>query len=144
MNKSLATLAIAVSLPVLLNVACRQPTTASNKMDGSVHGDRIIADDPKFFDQIEIMEKVATRAGDGFLKVQVRIRNTGRMSQDFETVFEWFDEKGIKVESVVEHWKPGSIYGMEHKEIIALAPTRQVVSFRFHLRRSNPLVFDNR
>ena len=126
-------------------VACRNPdTTASNKMEGSERSAQVVTSDPRFMERVEIKDKVTGRTEDGFLKAQVTIQNLGHMTEDFETKFEWFDDQGFKVDSGVEMWKPGLVYGQERKEIFAVAPNEKASSFRFHIRKPNSLVFSDK
>ncbi|MBL0314046.1 MAG: YcfL family protein [Holophagaceae bacterium] len=147
MNNRTTTFALGVAsiLSLMGTSACRNPeTTASNKIEGSERGAQVIKDDPRFMERVEIKDKLTGRTEDGFLKAQVAVQNLGGMTEEFETKFEWFDEQGFKVDSSIEMWKPGLVYGHERKEIFAVAPNKKAFSFRFHIRKPNSLVFSGK
>lgn len=133
-------LATALVTPIcFLQMGCQTPTS-SNQMEGDSAGDRRNIQDADFAGRIEILEKRMVTTDDGFLLVHVTIRNNGKGAESFETMFEWFDDKGMKVDSNVESWLPGTVYGNEKKQIKGIGPTRAATRFLFHVRRPNSIV----
>lgn len=122
-------------------------TTASNQNLGQsalsagalIRLSRWIVGDDAFNEKLTFSD-ARTRGTNDFMEVQVTIRNLTPKTIDYETMFEWFDAQGFKVDSAVEMWKPGLIYGRATQEIKAIAPTSSVASYRFHIRRSNPIL----
>ena len=66
----------------------------------------------------------------GFLKVQVELLNRTSSPHSFRYHVEWFDNKGMLVQTPTSSWIDRSIQGKETLNIIAIAPTETAKDFR--------------
>jgi len=123
-------------------------TTAANTSQGtaltSSAGDTQLAQQ-KWLVQDNLFNKSLTytearaKSDTGFLKVQVTITSLTSSTVNYETKFEWYDASGFKIDNTTELWKPGLIYGKGRQEISGIAPSREAVSYKFHIRKPNQI-----
>ena len=66
----------------------------------------------------------------GFLKVQIELLNRTSSPQSFRYHFEWFDDKGMLVQTPTSSWIDRSIQAKETLNIVAVAPTETAKDFR--------------
>jgi uncharacterized protein YcfL len=142
--KPLALVIAILASTCLLQVGCQGPNTSSNQLEGNATADQRIINDPAFAGSLEVIGKKVMRTDDGFLIVQITAHNLGKSTCDFESMYEWFDAKGMKISNNMETWRPGSVYGLAVKEVKGIAPTMNAESFRFHIRRPNPIISTER
>lgn len=71
----------------------------------------------------------------GLLEAQVDLKNNKSGDLRIEYMFEWFDARGFKIESSVEHWTPATLNGNHIRVVRAISPKPGADSFRIHVRR---------
>lgn len=80
--------------------------------------------------KVRIIAVNETTISTGFTKVQIELMNNSRSAYRFRYHFEWFDDKGILIQSPTSSWVDRSILGKEAMSIIAVAPTEAAKDFR--------------
>lgn len=82
----------------------------------------------------------------GLLKIQVEVQNITRNPRLVNYRFEWVDRDGMLVSTSTSNWKLLSIASNESVMLAGVAPTPEVVDFRFKVleakrERKGPLAF---
>ncbi len=136
---------LAMTALVTLSTGCTSPaTTGSNQVTGTVTGlpevqqQRVTIDGE--LEKVLQISDIKARRLDGFLQVQVTLRSLAAETLPLETKFEWFDRDGFKIDNTAELWRPSQISGGATSEISAMAPKAESETFRFQVRRANPIV----
>lgn len=76
---------------------------------------------------------------DGLLRVQVTVSNESSANEQLYYRFRWLDADGFVVWDE-EPWKPETIYGLQHKVLVGIAPTFKAVDFRLEVQSPNQTV----
>ncbi len=111
---------------------CLSPMTA-----GVSYEDRwLTVEDRAFASRIEIVESrpKMIEFGDGFLKVQVTLRNTDKRDFDCQYRFTWKDKDGMTLTSAETVWTPLALHGREETVLEAVCPVPGAADFRLVVR----------
>lgn len=99
--------------------------------------DKRIEPDVSLSKSAQIVRVQETTVGNGLLKIQVELYNTRKRRCDIQYRFEWIDESGFLIDSVMTRWTPLSIAAQESILISGVAPTPRAVDFRLKLIEPN-------
>ena len=92
--------------------------------------DKRIITDATLNRRVSIVGVNETIISTGFAKVQLEVLNKSSSLYAFRYHFEWFDDKGILVQSPASSWIDRTILGKETMSIVAVAPTEAAKDFR--------------
>jgi len=98
----------------------------------------IVVNRPWLAQRLEFGE-LRTRTRNGFLDVQVAVKNTQTKTRQIEYSFEWYDADGFQVDAVGSAWKPQVIYGKQTVELRSVAPTQAAQSVKVFVRAPAPV-----
>lgn len=135
---------VALALPI---VGCKM-TKICNSTGGmevvQTEGElaRTNVDDPCFREWLAVESAVATRMANGFLTVQVELRNIHRdldvdgREDDFDAQYQilWFDAKGLSVQSDTAVWRRVTWHGGEIVPVKATAIDASAVRYVLRLQ----------
>ena len=102
----------------------------------SIIADKRVITDPKLNVRAQIQSVNETITLDGFVKIQVEIRNATKRAKQLEYLFEWFDEHGNLVPSTSARFQMREILGGETIFLTSISPTRTAKDFRLKLIRA--------
>lgn len=102
----------------------------------SIIADKQVITDPILNVRAPILSVNETITLDGFVKVQVEIRNATKKSKQLEYLFEWFDEHGNLAPSTSSRFQMREILGGETIFLTSISPTRTAKDFKLKLIRA--------
>ena len=126
-------LAACLALPALLWPGCTTVNTvepAQPVARRQMLPDKRVITDSSLNRHVEILGVNTATGPEGFLKIQVELRNKTRSEHNFTYRVEWFDENGMIVASPTAAAIPRTIEGKETLAITATAPTDRAKDFR--------------
>lgn len=113
-------------------VACR--TTENYAEVKGVGPAKIFEASDGLASQISI-QNFLRQENNGLLEAQVDLKNNSNRDVSIEYMFEWFDAKGFKLETNLEHWTPATLNGNHIRVVRAISPKPGADSFRIHVRK---------
>lgn len=126
----------AITMIVLSVVACRTVNTiepAERRAQPRVIRDARVITDPSLGRKAAVLELRETTVGNGLLKIQAEILNTTNSRKEFNYRFDWIDDEGMVIDTLLSNWKRMSLAGQESSFVSAVAPTQRAVDFRLKL-----------
>lgn len=102
----------------------------------SIIADKQVITDPILNVRAQILSVNETITLDGFVKVQVEIRNPTKKSKQLEYLFEWFDEHGNLAPSTSSRFQMREILGGETIFLTSISPNRTAKDFKLKLIRA--------
>lgn len=102
----------------------------------SIIADKRVITDPRLNVRAQILSVNEIITLEGFIKVQVEIRNTTKRAKQLEYLFEWFDQHGNLVPSTSARFQTREILGNETIFLTSISPTRTAKDFRLKLIRA--------
>lgn len=102
----------------------------------SVIADKRVITDSILNARAQILSVNETITLEGFIKVQVEIRNATKRAKQLEYLFEWFDEHGNLVPSTSSRFQMREILGGETIFLTSISPTRPAKDFKLKLIRA--------
>jgi len=86
--------------------------------------------DPSLSQRIKVLRVITTTSPGGYLNVQVDLRNASQSLVRYTYKVEWFDEKGLLIQTPAAGAIPRQIEGGEIQSIVLTAPTPLAKDFR--------------
>jgi uncharacterized protein YcfL len=126
---ALAALALALAGCAGVNTVERQTPVA----DRQVVPDRRIITEPSFTQPVRIVSVSEATVADGFLKIQVELRNHSAHTHHFNYRVQWFDANGMAIHSPTPVWITRQILPQQTMFVTAVAPTAAAKDFRIEL-----------
>lgn len=128
MKKTVAWLLVACGL--VFCAGCLGPNTAGIALE---HG-RLEVEDNSFATRVEMVREKTTRTDQGFLKVQVTLKNTQQRDARFLYRFIWKDRDGMTLKQAETLWKTLHLHGREEVDVEAICPVPRGADFRLVVR----------
>lgn len=123
-------------LPVCLTFSlcgCLSPKTSGM----AVEKGRLLVHDAAFALNLEMVSDTVARTPEGFLRVQVKVRNANQTDFDCQYRFEWKTASGIVQTHAVTPWRPAVLHGRDETVFEAVSAIQGADDFRLIVRRSN-------
>lgn len=120
-----------VSLLLTMMVGCQSRPPANTYRYGSQPGLTI---DQELANDLSVDETVSSHLGD-LLQVQTIVTNRTKKQLAFEYRVEWFDERGMLLETPASRWVIRHIYGGEAMPLTAVAPAPNAVKWTLKLKK---------
>ena len=92
--------------------------------------DKRIITDSSLNRHVSIVGINETTISTGFTKVQIELLNKSSSAYSFRYRFDWFDDKGMLVQSPTSSWIDRRIQGKQPMSILSVAPTEAAKDFR--------------
>lgn len=92
--------------------------------------DKRVITDASLASKVSIVGINETTISTGFAKVQIELLNKSSSPCSFRYYFEWFDDKGMLVQTPTSSWVERRIQGKETMPILSVAPTEKAKDFR--------------
>lgn len=133
-------LSLLTTLPlVLLSVgglcACESHGVAS--VEPSPRGEHLYdkVNFAKGLDRDLAIERVFMDEKDGFLRVQVELRNKSTLKQVVKYKYEWFNENGMMVAETDSTWVEAALFPGETSSFLGTAGSKNATDFRFKVMK---------
>ncbi len=136
---------IMLAIGVFALSSCYEPSDPRVKLDEEVRSDTLgsnivtrpvgAAFSALIGEGIEIERVVTQQNKGGFMEVHVQGYNRAVGVKRFEYRVEWFDAKGLLIDSTTSTWLPVSAKGKSSFSFKAVAPTREAVDFKINTRK---------
>lgn len=110
---------------------CLSPRTSGM----AVERGRLTVEDPTFATNLLLREDRMERTPEGFLHVQVALKNANRRDYACQYRFVWKNADGMVLTHAKTHWSPLVLHGAEEKMLDAVSPVPNAADFRLVLRR---------
>ena len=125
----------------LLAVFCVTATLAgclSPKTSGLwVEKGRLYVEDAAFVTNLDIVQDSMERTPEGFLHVQVTVRNSNQHDYRCQYRFEWKTEQGMVQTHAHTPWRPAVLHGRDVTPLEAVSPLQGTADFRLSIRRAD-------
>lgn len=129
-KQCVAVLIVAASM--LFLAGCLSPRT-----DGfAVEKGRLQLDNVPFSLNLNVVQDAMYRTDEGFLRVQVTVRNENRQDFDCQYRFIWKDKSGITLTHAQTVWKPLVLHGQQQTVVEGVSPVPGADDFRLVVRPS--------
>lgn len=92
--------------------------------------DQRVQTDPSLAKAVRVVGLSTATDVEGFLKVQVEVQNTTRSRRQFTYRVQWFDPRGMIIDTPTAVATPRALEGRETAYITVTAPTPQARDFR--------------
>jgi len=89
----------------------------------------------KGLDRDIAIERVYTDEKDGFLRVQVELRNKSTQKQVVKYKYEWFNENGMIVAETDSTWVEAALFPGETSSFLGTAGSKNATDFRFKVMK---------
>lgn len=125
---------ITVFLGIIISVSsgCLTPRT-----DGmSVEKGRLQIDNVPFSLNLEMIQDAMYKTNEGFLRVQVTLKNANREDFDCQYRFIWKDKDGLTLTHAHSPWKPLVLHGKQETIVEGVAPLGAATDFKLAIRGS--------
>ena len=123
---------VVVAAAVLALSGCLSPKTSGVV----VQNGRLYVEDPAFATNIEIVQDAKEVTPEGFLHVQVMLKNTNRRDFPCQFRFQWVTLDGLLQNHAETPWRPAIIHGRDTIILNAVSPLQGSNDFRLVLRRA--------
>ena len=124
-------MSVGVALCVMVVCGCLSPQTSGM----SVEKGKLIIDDASFALNLELREDACERTPEGFLHVQVALKNTNDYDFPCQYQFVWKDGNGLVQRHAKAPWTPIVLHGGEETVLDAVSTIPNSADFRLNLRR---------
>lgn len=115
----------------VLSGGCLSPRTSGL----AVERGRLTVEDASFASNLLLREDCMERTSEGFLHVQVALKNANRRDYACQYRFVWKNADGMVLTQAKTHWTPLVLHGAEEKMLDAVSPVPNAADFRLVLRR---------
>lgn len=126
---------------MLLAVLCVTSALAgclSPKTSGLwVEKGRLYLEDAAFATNLDIVQDAMERTPEGFLHVQVTVRNTNQHDYRCQYRFEWKTAQGMVQTHAHTPWRPAVLHGRDVTPLEAVSPLQGTADFRLSIRRAD-------
>lgn len=121
---------------LLFLLTCCAGCLAPNTAGVSAERGRLEIADRAFASRVRLVEDRTKLIdfGNGFLKVQVTLRNSERRDVDLQYRFTWKDADGMTLTSAETLWTPLPLHGREEAVLEAVCPVPGAADFRLVVR----------
>ena len=126
--KLLAVLCIAAAFS-----GCLSPKTSGVWVEKG----RLYIEDAAFATNIDIVQDSMERTPEGFLHVQVTVRNSNQHDYRCQYRFEWKTEQGMVQTHAHMPWRPAVLHGRDVTPLEAVSPLQGTADFRLSIRRAD-------
>ena len=125
----------------LLVVLCAAAALAgclSPKTSGLwVEKGRLYLEDAAFATNLDIVQDAMERTPEGFLHVQVTVRNANQHDYRCQYRFEWKTDQGMVQTHAHTPWRPAVLHGRDVTPLEAVSPLQGTADFRLSIRRAD-------
>ena len=94
-------------------------------------------EDAAFATNIDIVQDSMERTPEGFLHVQVTVRNSNQHDYRCQYRFEWKTEQGMVQTHAHMPWRPAVLHGRDVTPLEAVSPLQGTADFRLSIRRAD-------
>ncbi|MGN0833624.1 MAG: DUF1425 domain-containing protein [Kiritimatiellia bacterium] len=113
---------------------CLSPKTSGMVVEKG----RLFVHDPSFALNLETVQDVRERTPEGFLHVQVTVRNTNQTDFRCQYRFEWKTKQGLAQTQAMTPWRPTVLHGKDETVFEATSTLQGAEDFRLAIRRAAP------
>ena len=124
-------LALPLVTALFASFGCVSPKTSGVLVEKG----RIAIENPAFASNIEIIRDSREMTEDGYLHVQVVLKNTNHSDYQCQYSIEWIGKNRMVLKHAPSPWRPLVLHGRETKEIDVVSPIPGAEDFRLKLRR---------
>ena len=97
---------------------------------------RLYLEDAAFATNLDIVQDAMERTPEGFLHVQVTVRNTNQHDYRCQYRFEWKTAQGMVQTHAHTPWRPAVLHGRDVTPLEAVSPLQGTADFRLSIRRA--------
>lgn len=94
-------------------------------------------EDAAFALNLELVQDATERTPEGFLHVQVTVRNNNQQDYPCQYRFEWKTKQGMVQTHAPTPWRPLVLHGRDVAPLEAVSPLQGTDDFRLSIRRAN-------
>lgn len=124
--------AMAVAAGLLAMAGCVGPDTSGM----STERGRLQVENRALSSRVELVQDQTVFTDNGFLKVQVTVRNMSKRDTRVQYRFIWKDRNGMTLKNADMPWRTLTLYGREETVIEGVCPVSKAADFRLVVRPS--------
>lgn len=94
---------------------------------------KVIFNNRSLAGDVQILDMQSALAGD-IMRAQATLKSKDSDTLSLQYRFEWYDSKGMEINSGSGAWKPLIIYGKESKTVQGVAPDPRAKEFKLKIR----------
>lgn len=107
----------------------------SPRTDGmAVEKGKLLVDNVPFSLNLDMIQDAMHKTPEGFLRVQVTLRNENRQDFDCQYRFIWKDKDALTLTHAKTVWKPLTMYGQQETVLEGISPVVGAEDFRLVVR----------
>lgn len=111
------------------------PLPAVNTVASGVAGAEFVTMDPDFAAMLAVTNTRTSKTKDGYLRVEVTLKNMSRETVRAMRIFNWYDAEGVeRVDTSHAAWEPVSVLGGDDTNFSAIAPRKDCTAWKLRLR----------
>ena len=120
----------AAAVASLAATGCLSGSTAGTRVEDGV----VVAENPAFAARFAAERDTRVVTDQGFLRVQVKLRNLGSSDRALQYRFQWRGKDGLVLHSAAAPWRPLVMHGREIHELESVCPVQGAEDFRLEIR----------
>ena len=125
--------AIAIAAACVFSGGCLSPKTSGLLVEKG----RLTIGNASFGLGIDISQDASRLTDDGFLHVQVELKNNDERDYSFQYRFVWMDKDGLEMKHALSPWRQVVLHGRELATIEAVSTVKGAADFRLYMRQND-------
>lgn len=98
-------------------------------------GKKVVYSNSSLAGDVQIVDMQSALAGD-LMRAQASLKSKDGDTLNLQYRFDWYDSKGMEINSGTGSWKPLILYGKESKTVQSVAPDPRAKEFKLKIREA--------